>query len=297
VIPEALNWLAGGHSFGAGGVGDATGLTQAGEDFPQWEITGVRIPDEINLDDNLRARGLGALPVIDQGPVGICTATAGVTAATYAYSRSLPVGNPPPWRIFSPEPTFGWSKTSVLGGRPLPGGSTITQVARAIRDFGCVPAARFPSVDLSRVNGSRAMAWSTSQVPATMSPIASLRRFTLHRVNRWPEQIPDALALGRGVFVGVPWTFEQTDRQGMAILKPGSHVMAISGYIKAGPNGQPCLAMRQSYGTRMFLFGAGRPHPRFPIHGVGLVPLDRVWVDLRDRRVGYAVTHPVGGIR
>lgn len=294
MIPQALNWLAGGHAYGAGGVADSSAPTQLGEDFPQWEISGVRIPDEINLDDGLRARGLAPLPVIDQGPVGICTATGGVTAATYSFVRWLPVGNPPPWRMFSPEPIFGWSKTAVLGGRPVAGGSTITQVARAIRDFGCVPAARFPSVDLSRVNGTRAMAWSTSRVPATLTPIATLRRFALHRVNQRPEQILDALALGRGVFLAVPWTFEQTDKNGMAILKPGVHVMALGGYIKKGPTGTACLVFRQSYGTRMFLFGAGKPHPRFPVHGTGLVPFDRAWADLSDRRVGYAVTHLEG---
>lgn len=290
MISQALNWLAGGHSFGAGGVVDSGTNYQAGEDFPQWQIQGIPIPSTVSLDDRLRSKNLTPFPVLDQGPVGICTGTAGITAASYAWWDKLPQGNPPPWRQFSPEPTFAWSKTAVHGGTPTPsGGSTVANVARALRDFGLVPMARFPSVDLSRVDGVRAMRWSSRPglVPATLQPVAALRLVKIWRVNHNIQQIREVLTLGGGVFASVPWTFTQTDQNGMAILTPAVHAMAIIGRIERGPTGRPCLAFRQSYGTRIFAFNRSRPHSRFPVLGVGLVEEAQAFAAISDRRVAF----------
>jgi hypothetical protein len=290
MIAAALDWMR--SAFAAippviEGAGDQRGL-----DFPLWIRSGAKIPDEINLDDRLRARGLPPLSVIDQGPVGICTAAAAAAAATYAWADMLPIGNPAPWRQFSPEPIFGWSKTGVPGGNPVPGGSTVTNCARALEKFGCVPMAWFSlaKLDLSRVNGSRAMSWSIQGVPGMLAPIAAQRRVNVARVNESEDQLLDALANGAGVFANLPFTFTGTDSRGMANLVPATHAMAIVGYIRRGPTGKPCYALRQSYGSMMFALSRGKPHPRFPTLGVGLVEADRVWGAIADRRVAFAVT-------
>jgi len=292
MIAEALNWLAGGQFFGAGGIAAGNLNFQTGEDFPQWELRGITIPGEISLDDRLRSRGLSPLPVHDQGPVGICTATAGATAATYAHWQTLPQGNPPPWRQFSPEPTFAWSKTAVIGGVPTSsGGSTVANVARALRDFGCVPMAPLAGVNLSQVDGARAMRWSAKpgSTPWSLIPVAGLRRVQLFRVNADIRQIREVLALGGGVFASVPWTFTATDSRGTAVLVAGTHAMAITGRLTSGPTGKPALAFRQSYGTKLFLFNRSKTHPRFPMPGIGLVEEERAFRAISDRRVAFAV--------
>lgn len=307
MIAKALNWLAGGHSHGAGGVQQiieqdttaldyfglgAPPLTQLGEEFPALPVP-ASMPhyDAIVLDRLLTQAGLSPPPVVDLPSVPVCTAAAATTAALYGFWPRLPRGNPPAWRSFSVEPTFGWSRTAVTGGSTSTPGSTVTNAVRALAKFGLVPAALLPGFNLARFDGARCDRWANIGVPARLADFARLWPVDIYHA-RGARAIEWALYLRCGLVFSCGFTFTKTDRDGVAIREDlsgkGGHALAIIGAIRNGPGGSPHVAVAQSYGTRIFLFNGSRQHPLWPRPGVGLVPLD--WLaDHLTRRVCYAI--------
>lgn len=288
------DWLArvAEPAAGSGVIWNPGDPTQLGEEFPQWHKRPPGpLPPVINLDSRYRRRGLPPPTVHDQGPIGQCTAAAIATAAGDAWADLLPPGNPPPWRRFAPDPLFVWSKTRVIGANPDPKyGSTLTNAARAVAQFGAVPAFRFPLADLTRSEQTRVNHWLKTGVPDWLETVGRVWRCDVYRANAHDWQIHGAMLAGAGVVVGIPWTFTRVDRDGVAVLTRGNHCYSLAGWVADGPrNLGPMFCVRQSYGSKMFAQSGGRPPRPFGVTGYGFIPQSVLLDAVLDRRLAFAL--------
>jgi hypothetical protein len=221
-------------------------------------------PEYLNLDDQVKKLTGLYQPIANQGYVGRCTAEAFSEATKMRFAclgeRLAP----------SSEWLYGKARTRLKRPNNGPPGTGLGDVA-LIAKMGFVPRAKYPGYDLRFDQVNLALAWEKVGPPDTLDPQAKRRSIGLLALTR--EEVLTSLSFSLPVVFAAPWYFTRTDSKGMlqrtGIKRPLSHAMVVQGYLREG--GREYLCIRNQMGTKIF---TGKQHPKFPVRGTGLLPLE-----------------------
>lgn len=260
---------------------------------PGWKRVSEVFPpcpdfDFISLDEGVRQLTGRLQPIFNQEFAGCCTASAFREARALSTAnealRHRPFGKQ---QFLSAEWLYGMARTRLMKPNPASPGCGLGDVALVAKTNGAVPQGAYPQANLTYYNPKTALAWERPGPPDgllkfTTKPIDSYLAFTR-------EEVLSALNARLAVVFAARWYFTATDSRGMiistAIAPPNGHAMTIQGVMKE--NGKELWCIRNNQGQKIF---SGKNHPRFPMRGTGLLPVEEMEATVFNRGAMFAVS-------
>lgn len=236
---------------------DAVAQVRAGLPEPSFADTpagrAVLGPDQdVLLSDAVKKVRGSHLPARDQNPIGSCTSFGTTSAGEYLIYAQIAAGKPMAFRDLATEPLYALGRVDVGGGQ-LRGrdGGTAAWMGKAARDFGLVPRAAYPGIDLSAYSPRRCREWGDAGCPPGIKDVARQSPVKGISLARSATEVASAIRQGYTVSVGSNVGFGPTGgnrRDADGFLRESgswSHCMAVIG-VRAG--NRPGFLVLNSWG-------------------------------------------------
>jgi hypothetical protein len=182
-------------------------------------------------------RGPPWYPNVNQLNVGCCVGCGWKHGVDVLQAVQIAGGKAAEWKPVSVEAIYGFSRVEVGGGRISGDGSIGAWAAKAVRDFGVLPMAAYPGVDLSNFSPGRARDFGRRGVPDDLEPAARDHPVQSTALVRSWADVKRAIQQGYPVPVCSDQGFRM-ERDSTGRCRPQgtwNHCMLICG-VRSGPN-------------------------------------------------------------